>query len=220
MKTVLIYLIGLSIIIPYIYTTIFQTAISFLWFFPICGFSLLGLVIFLTVYFIVSHDTRKKIVITFISLAAVSIFLFTRHYQMQTANNLYFKYRETELTKLISELSSFKEIHSLRVNEKASQYLDKYTKFKEEASESYNGSLDTTATPEEKIIYIQKFELIEKGLSDTGVYSFITLDDETYLTIEGWVIGESGYVYCEDVQPPCYAKVWNRVGDKWFWFYK
>jgi hypothetical protein len=212
-KKIIISVIGISLAAPFVFTVFFlRTADFFLGLIINLG-SFMLLVTFNVAYFLIEKVKGERLKVTIISLGVVIFFFLTYGVQIETANYLYFKFKESSMNDLVNEIRTFGKISSMTNMERNYKEINgEYVVFYKEYINYHN--IDTN-----------RFEDIRKQLVELGVIRFELKYRKIYFVTGGFIDSESGYVYSDDGTPPLKYEgggVFDcqKVAENWYYFYE
>lgn len=224
-KTYLIIFI-IAILVPFVTIVFFIRTGSFLIILPILFLALVTLLTSTIEVIKADHNKQRKKYYWIIAVAAIVLFIFSYGFQLTTADWIFFKSRESKLTKFISELKKYKKIHEMSDGQRYWKSINLTS------IEANIADIDTTTEFGKKYflddvlrrdsIDKEQYEYFKNLLVETDLISFTTLEDGTILfTIDGFLDNCYGVAYSEiGIKPnlnDCGTIInWTKIGDNWY----
>lgn len=224
-KTYLIIFIT-AIFTPYVTIIFFIRTCSLLIILPILFFALVTLIISTIGVIKADQNKLRKKYYWITSITAILLFIFSYGFQLNAADWIFFKSRESKMTIFISELKKYNKIHEMSDGQRYWKSIN-FTYI-----EANIADIDTSGKFGRKYflddilkrdsIDKEHYEFFRNLLVETDLISFTTLEDGTIsFTIDGFLDNCYGIAYSETgIQPngnDCGRIInWKKIGNNWY----
>jgi hypothetical protein len=211
---------------PFVLIVFFIRTSSLFIILPILFFSLVTLII--STIGVIKADPNKprKKYYWIAAIIAVVLFVFSYKFQLTAADWIFFKFRESELTTLISELKKYDRIRQMSDGQRYWKSIN-FTSIEPniadvDTSGKYNRKYFLEDILKRDGIDKEHYEFFRSILVETGLISFTKLEDGTIsFTIDGFIDNCYGIAYSETGTQPrgndCGRIIsWRKIGDNWY----
>jgi len=223
-SNILIVFISVCLITPFL-VTIFYNRTTF-WIFTLVIYAgILGAIVisYIVYYFVETRKNYKRNIIIIIGVVVLSFF-FTYGYQLQAADYIFFKQRESSLNEFILEIKKYGKIKEMSDGRRYTKTLnDSLYEFnpKSVLERGYRAKLlsDLLISMDIDLEVHNKFR---EKLSENDFIGFETFKDGTIsFTIDGMLDNCYGFAYSETGEHPMYNDCgtivhWEKVQGNWY----